>query len=142
MKTATLVIPSFLHEEMTRHAISPRFAINTLVILGMPEPSVGSGGIFNKWPVFCDIFPCKCFCFVMREKWPPFIGRVTRTVPRIFTPRNFKCQNLSAFSRILPTTITKQRTIKLCFQTLLKAKTRWKKTVPIAKTCLRGGSNP
>jgi hypothetical protein len=47
VNTATLVIPSFLHEEMTRHAISPRFAINTFVILGIPELSVGSGGIFS-----------------------------------------------------------------------------------------------
>ena len=62
MKTAILVIPSFLHEEMTRHAISPRFAINTFVILGIPELSVGSGGIFSTWPVFCDIFPCNVLC--------------------------------------------------------------------------------
>ena len=57
VNTATLVIPSFLHEEMTRHAISPRFAINTLLILGIPELFVGRGGIFSSWPVLGDIFP-------------------------------------------------------------------------------------
>jgi hypothetical protein len=52
VKTATLVIPSFLQEWITRQAISPRFAINTFVILGRPVVSVGSGGKFNAFPVF------------------------------------------------------------------------------------------
>ena len=52
MKTATLVIPSFLQDWITRQAISPRFAINTFVILGNPVVSVGSGGKFKAFPVF------------------------------------------------------------------------------------------
>jgi hypothetical protein len=52
---ATAVIPSFLHEAMTRHAISPRFATRTLVIFGFPWESVGNGGKFNKFPVFCTV---------------------------------------------------------------------------------------
>jgi hypothetical protein len=52
---ATAVIPSFLHGAMTRHAISPRFAMRTLVIFGFPWESVGSGGKFNEFPVFCTV---------------------------------------------------------------------------------------
>jgi hypothetical protein len=52
VKTATVVIPSFLHEAITRHAISPRFAIKTRVIFGLPLSLVGRGGIFRSFPVF------------------------------------------------------------------------------------------
>lgn len=55
VKTATDVIPNFLHESITRQAISPRLAIKIFVITGFPEESVGNGGKFNIRPVFCDI---------------------------------------------------------------------------------------
>lgn len=37
VNTATDDIPSFLHEEITRQAISPRLAMRILVILGRPS---------------------------------------------------------------------------------------------------------
>ena len=55
VKTATLVIPSFLHEEITLHAISPRLAMRIFCILGIPCASVGKGGRFSSWPVFSVI---------------------------------------------------------------------------------------
>jgi hypothetical protein len=55
VKTATLVIPSFLHEEITRQAISPLFAMRTLVTFGLPSESISNGGKFNSWPVFSAI---------------------------------------------------------------------------------------
>ena len=87
MKTATAVIPSFLHEAITRHAISPRFAMRIFVIFGFPWESVGKGGRFNAFPVFCTVistfsclYPCfedtddediECQTFETRTVWLP-----------------------------------------------------------------------
>jgi hypothetical protein len=103
VKTATLVIPSFLHEAMTRHAISPRFAINTLVILGMPQLSVGSGGIFNSWPVFCEDMFLQMSSLIREGVAPFLLDRLRGPCLNQFYPAKFKrdqpqVRNLSVFS--------------------------------------------
>jgi hypothetical protein len=55
VKTATEVIPSFLHESMTRHAISPLFAMRIFVMRGRPLASAGSGGKCSTFPVFSSV---------------------------------------------------------------------------------------
>ena len=99
VKTATEEIPSFLHEAMTRQAISPRFAINTLFILGRPPLSVGSGGICSSCPVFLNISVGER---LVADQLPLFIGRVNWSeLPREIQITT-SAKNLAAFARSYP----------------------------------------
>jgi hypothetical protein len=70
VNTATDLIPSNLHEEITRQAISARFATRTFRITGHPSLLVGNAGMFSAERMF--VAGCRVGCFW--RVWGSWLG--------------------------------------------------------------------